>query len=134
MSCLFLQVLWEQERAREGLKEKQSFIDLGCGNGLLVYLLTMEGVSIHNELPFMLFAVYCGPTELCTVEKTFLRTIDHMQTDWNIMLLYGFVRVQEHTRPTHHINKQWNVITRYKRCVCYTTHFHSDKIINVVGV
>ena len=25
---------------------RQSFVDLGCGNGLLVYLLTEEGVSL----------------------------------------------------------------------------------------
>lgn len=39
------QVLWAEERVRLGLSEKQSFVDLGCGNGLLVYLLTSEGVS-----------------------------------------------------------------------------------------
>lgn len=38
------QVLWEGERDELGLTQKQSFIDLGCGNGLLVYLLTSEGV------------------------------------------------------------------------------------------
>lgn len=31
------------------IEKKQSFIDLGCGNGLLVYLLTMEGVSFAVE-------------------------------------------------------------------------------------
>ncbi|XP_065890445.1 probable tRNA (uracil-O(2)-)-methyltransferase isoform X2 [Dysidea avara] len=40
----YLIVLWELERKEMRLDEKkQSFIDLGCGNGLLVYLLTMEG-------------------------------------------------------------------------------------------
>ena len=28
-----------------GPQQKQSFVDLGCGNGLLVYLLASEGVS-----------------------------------------------------------------------------------------
>ena len=26
------------------MEKKQTFVDLGCGNGLLVYLLTSEGV------------------------------------------------------------------------------------------
>ena len=41
----YLILLWRQER--EDLKldvdYKQSFIDIGCGNGLLVYLLASEG-------------------------------------------------------------------------------------------
>lgn len=39
----YLCALWDKERAEEGLKRKQSFIDCGCGNGFLVYLLIMEG-------------------------------------------------------------------------------------------
>lgn len=39
----YLLVLWEQEREELGLQHRQSFIDLGCGNGLLVYLLSAEG-------------------------------------------------------------------------------------------
>ncbi|XP_067847178.1 probable tRNA (uracil-O(2)-)-methyltransferase [Heptranchias perlo] len=39
----YLLVLWEGERAEKGLTVKQSFIDLGCGNGLLVHILTNEG-------------------------------------------------------------------------------------------
>jgi len=49
-----IQVLWEMERKEMKLEKKQSFIDLGCGNGLLVYLLTMEGVSYCVEGPCML--------------------------------------------------------------------------------
>jgi tRNASer (uridine44-2'-O)-methyltransferase len=41
----YLIVLWEDERKAKGLANKQSFVDLGCGNGLLVYLLTMEGYT-----------------------------------------------------------------------------------------
>lgn len=37
----YLIVLWKQERY-EGAT-KQSFVDLGCGNGLLVYILSQEG-------------------------------------------------------------------------------------------
>ncbi|XP_066269984.1 probable tRNA (uracil-O(2)-)-methyltransferase [Branchiostoma lanceolatum] len=39
----YLLLLWEEERGRLGLGEKQSFVDLGCGNGLLVHILAQEG-------------------------------------------------------------------------------------------
>ena len=42
------QLLWEKERDELQLSKKQTFIDLGCGNGLLVYLLTAEGVSQYT--------------------------------------------------------------------------------------
>ncbi|XP_039191818.1 probable tRNA (uracil-O(2)-)-methyltransferase [Crotalus tigris] len=41
----YLLILWEDERARRGLAERQSFVDLGCGNGLLVHILSNEGHS-----------------------------------------------------------------------------------------
>ncbi|XP_039324125.2 putative tRNA (uracil-O(2)-)-methyltransferase isoform X1 [Saimiri boliviensis] len=39
----YLLVLWEEERAARGLTARQSFVDLGCGNGLLVHILSSEG-------------------------------------------------------------------------------------------
>ncbi|XP_036982818.2 probable tRNA (uracil-O(2)-)-methyltransferase [Artibeus jamaicensis] len=39
----YLLVLWEEERAARGETAKQSFVDLGCGNGLLVHILSSEG-------------------------------------------------------------------------------------------
>ncbi|GFS23287.1 tRNA (uracil-O(2)-)-methyltransferase [Elysia marginata] len=39
----YLLLIWEEDRLKKGLKEKQSFVDLGCGNGLLVYILSREG-------------------------------------------------------------------------------------------
>ena len=39
----YLILLWKQERERKGLVSPQSFVDLGCGNGLLVYILSGEG-------------------------------------------------------------------------------------------
>ncbi|CDQ62449.1 unnamed protein product [Oncorhynchus mykiss] len=39
----YLLVLWGEERAVKGLTVKQSFVDLGCGNGLLVHILSNEG-------------------------------------------------------------------------------------------
>ena len=41
---LSLQTLWEEERRTLNQEQKQSFVDLGCGNGLLVYILSEEGV------------------------------------------------------------------------------------------
>ncbi|KAK6323140.1 hypothetical protein J4Q44_G00054790 [Coregonus suidteri] len=38
-----VKVLWGEERAEKGLTVKQSFVDLGCGNGLLVHILSNEG-------------------------------------------------------------------------------------------
>ncbi|XP_056156546.1 probable tRNA (uracil-O(2)-)-methyltransferase [Lampris incognitus] len=39
----YLLVLWAEERAEKGQTAKQSFVDLGCGNGLLVHILCNEG-------------------------------------------------------------------------------------------
>lgn len=39
----YLLVLWGEERSNNGLSDKQSFVDLGCGNGLLVHILRNEG-------------------------------------------------------------------------------------------
>lgn len=39
----YLIILWKQERARKSLTRNQSFVDFGCGNGLLVYILSEEG-------------------------------------------------------------------------------------------
>ncbi|XP_025025053.1 probable tRNA (uracil-O(2)-)-methyltransferase [Python bivittatus] len=39
----YLLILWEDERTLRSLSKKQSFVDLGCGNGLLVHILSNEG-------------------------------------------------------------------------------------------
>jgi len=39
----YLLLLWEKERLEKRTQKLQSFIDLGCGNGLLVYILSSEG-------------------------------------------------------------------------------------------
>ena len=41
---IILKLLWEDDRKKKGLTKKQSFVDLGCGNGLLVHILASEGV------------------------------------------------------------------------------------------
>ncbi|KAK7087366.1 hypothetical protein V1264_021429 [Littorina saxatilis] len=39
----YLLLIWEEDRQKTGRTKKQTFVDLGCGNGLLVYILTKEG-------------------------------------------------------------------------------------------
>lgn len=39
----YLLLLWEKERHEKNLVKKQTFVDLGCGNGLLVNILASEG-------------------------------------------------------------------------------------------
>ncbi|EDV22469.1 uncharacterized protein TRIADDRAFT_2664, partial [Trichoplax adhaerens] len=39
----YILLLWKAEREEKGTNELQSFVDLGCGNGLLVHILRSEG-------------------------------------------------------------------------------------------
>ncbi|XP_076992411.1 putative tRNA (uracil-O(2)-)-methyltransferase isoform X2 [Tamandua tetradactyla] len=39
----YLLILWEEERDKRKTTDKQSFVDLGCGNGLLAHILSSEG-------------------------------------------------------------------------------------------
>ncbi|XP_064077307.1 LOW QUALITY PROTEIN: probable tRNA (uracil-O(2)-)-methyltransferase [Macrobrachium nipponense] len=39
----YLILLWRKEREVKGITDYQTFVDLGCGNGLLVYILSGEG-------------------------------------------------------------------------------------------
>lgn len=39
----YLLIIWEKEREELGIENKQTFLDLGCGNGLLVHILSNEG-------------------------------------------------------------------------------------------
>ncbi|XP_023230797.1 probable tRNA (uracil-O(2)-)-methyltransferase isoform X1 [Centruroides sculpturatus] len=41
----YLLTLFELEKETKNISQKQTFVDLGCGNGLLVYLLISEGHS-----------------------------------------------------------------------------------------
>ena len=54
---LSLQTLWEEERRTLNQEQKQSFVDLGCGNGLLVYILSEEGV-IKNYYNYYYYYYY----------------------------------------------------------------------------
>ena len=39
----YLMLLWNSDNLPAGKEKKQKFVDLGCGNGLLVYILNSEG-------------------------------------------------------------------------------------------
>ena len=39
----YLIIIWRKDRIESPSKKIQSFVDLGCGNGLLVYILVQEG-------------------------------------------------------------------------------------------
>lgn len=39
----YLVTLWQEEQIRLSLSKRQTFVDVGCGNGLLVYILAQEG-------------------------------------------------------------------------------------------
>lgn len=70
-----LKVLWGEEQADKGLADRQSFVDLGCGNGLLVHILTNEGVSWmllcpSVELKLCLYVVF--PAKKKTIDTILL--------------------------------------------------------------
>ncbi|XP_015118631.1 probable tRNA (uracil-O(2)-)-methyltransferase [Diachasma alloeum] len=81
----YLILLWEEERREKGIDEKQSFLDLGCGNGLLVFILTSEGypgvgIDLRRRKIWDLF----GDTRL--EEKTIIPSSKSLfpTTDWLI--------------------------------------------------
>ncbi|XP_028614020.1 probable tRNA (uracil-O(2)-)-methyltransferase isoform X2 [Grammomys surdaster] len=62
----YLLILWEEERAEKGVTTKQSFVDLGCGNGLLVHILSNEGhpgrgIDVRRR---KIWDMYGPPTQL----------------------------------------------------------------------
>ncbi|KAH0567382.1 probable tRNA (uracil-O(2)-)-methyltransferase [Cotesia glomerata] len=82
----YLIVLWEQEREEKKIDKKQSFLDLGCGNGLLAYILSNEGfpgrgVDLRRRKIWDLFA---ETTQL--EEKTLIPSSASLfpDTDWLI--------------------------------------------------
>lgn len=80
----YLLLLWEKERLEKNMQELQSFVDLGCGNGLLVYILSSEGhrgtgIDLRRR---KIWDLYPQSTQLQVCEKCykiiiqFLLTID----------------------------------------------------------
>lgn len=41
----YILLIWAQERLNKKCNTMQNFVDLGCGNGLLVHILNSEGYS-----------------------------------------------------------------------------------------
>ncbi|XP_046391030.1 probable tRNA (uracil-O(2)-)-methyltransferase [Ischnura elegans] len=82
----YLLLLWEQERCERGSEERQSFVDIGCGNGLLVYILTEEGhpglgIDIRSR---KIWDIYPPSTKLkvCTIHPS--EQIPFPAVDWLI--------------------------------------------------
>uniref|UniRef100_A0A3Q4GE35 tRNA (uracil-O(2)-)-methyltransferase n=1 Tax=Neolamprologus brichardi TaxID=32507 RepID=A0A3Q4GE35_NEOBR len=78
----YLLVLWAEERAERGLTARQSFVDLGCGNGLLVHILTNEGdlYKLSKKRPLVLFGSVLFQEKAITPSESFL----FLGTDWLI--------------------------------------------------
>lgn len=82
----YLLLLWKQEREFNRCDRLQSFVDLGCGNGLLVYILASEG---HDGIGIDLrkrkiWDLYTDKIKL--IEKSFIPSDAELfpQTDWII--------------------------------------------------
>ncbi|BFZ18817.1 hypothetical protein BsWGS_21856 [Bradybaena similaris] len=82
----YLMLIWEEERKEKNLTHMQSFVDLGCGNGLLVYILTKEGhkglgIDLRRRNIWSTF----GP-DIDLQEKTISPSGDHLYPgyDWII--------------------------------------------------
>ncbi|XP_078598057.1 putative tRNA (uracil-O(2)-)-methyltransferase isoform X3 [Branchiostoma floridae x Branchiostoma japonicum] len=79
----YLLLLWEEERSRLRLEEKQSFVDLGCGNGLLVYILAQEGhpgkgIDVRKRTTWDIFG-QGTVLQICQIGRTRIYPEDEMQ-------------------------------------------------------
>ena len=63
----YLICLWEKEKQQEKREINQTFLDLGCGNGFLVYLLTKEGFFLFFYI--FLFFIYFFINFFCFLER-----------------------------------------------------------------
>lgn len=82
----YLLVLWQDERKRLGTNRLQSFVDLGCGNGLLVFILSSEGhrgygIDLRKR---GIWDMYPSTTELRTEAITPSNSSLYPDTDWII--------------------------------------------------
>ncbi|XP_026329625.1 probable tRNA (uracil-O(2)-)-methyltransferase isoform X2 [Hyposmocoma kahamanoa] len=82
----YLLLLWEDERRNHNLINYQTFVDLGCGNGLLVYILIKEGhkgvgIDIRRR---QIWGMY--PPDVKLEVKTVTPSDAHLfpETDWLI--------------------------------------------------
>ncbi|XP_034193171.2 putative tRNA (uracil-O(2)-)-methyltransferase isoform X1 [Osmia lignaria lignaria] len=82
----YLLLLWEKERTEKGTSDLQSFLDLGCGNGLLVYILFNEGyrglgIDLRRRKIWDLYPSET-PLQVCTVIPS--STTVYTGVDWII--------------------------------------------------
>lgn len=82
----YLLLLWEMDREVNNLVEKQSFVDLGCGNGLLVHILASEGhpgigIDLRRRNIWDLY-----PKSTCLEVRTIVPSASSLfpETDWLI--------------------------------------------------
>lgn len=82
----YLLLLWEKERFEKGINNLQSFLDLGCGNGLLVHILFSEGhhglgIDLRKRKIWDLYPPKT-PLQVCTIVPS-SETI-YPEVDWII--------------------------------------------------
>lgn len=73
---------------------KQSFVDLGCGNGLLVHILSSEGVK-HGSWPFL----------VSSLESVFKSSPRFIEIDLNSGIFDLKLRSAAFTAPTIHLSR-----------------------------
>ncbi|CAD1471182.1 unnamed protein product [Heterotrigona itama] len=82
----YLLLLWEKERFETGTNNLQTFIDLGCGNGLLVHILFNEGhrglgIDLRRRKIWDLYPPET-PLQVCTVVPS--SSTVYPEVDWII--------------------------------------------------
>lgn len=77
----YLLILWEEERAVRGETARQSFVDLGCGNGLLVHILSSEGVKCPGSLLTLGWSVFKPSTRPLSAGPRWIQS-DWVWTEW----------------------------------------------------
>ncbi|KAG8231271.1 hypothetical protein J437_LFUL011125 [Ladona fulva] len=82
----YLLLLWKSERQQSKSEKMQTFVDVGCGNGLLVYILNEEGhpgvgVDVRSR---QIWTLYPASTKLmvCTVNP--MEIVPFPAADWLI--------------------------------------------------
>ncbi|KAI2808383.1 tRNA methyltransferase 44 [Blomia tropicalis] len=83
----YLVTLWDEERSKNPSIQKQTFADIGCGNGLLVYILANEGFEGYGiDIRRRNIWNHYGPN-IKLIEKQldpFSENLDLPKVDWLI--------------------------------------------------
>ncbi|ORX96128.1 DUF1613-domain-containing protein [Basidiobolus meristosporus CBS 931.73] len=80
----WLVCVWELERKATSRTSHQTFVDIGCGNGLLVHLLNEEGYTGHgiDQSSRKVWSMFGEKTKL--VSQTLIPNEVQVQADWII--------------------------------------------------